>query len=644
MNDSKKHPVSGRRQSVPVPFKNILPVTLIFLLGSGISIGTFLFLSAQENNQIRAQFIIDAKDRYNAIKTETRQNRNILQSLAAFFYSSAYVDRSEFENFSSRILKEQPNIQALEWVRAVPDQDRDAYERRMKEEVSPDFEIKEIAPGGGLIRAARRTEYYPIEYIEPIAPYNTFLGLDIGTIPVKAQAMQTAREQNKSVSTPRLLVQNDRTDGLPFSEDRAVRSGQYGFMLFQPIFKLTEGKSPEKLLGFVAAVLSSKQTVTKAMKNIAPVGIDIYYYDSAPQDKYPMLYYWPSVARKKNDIKKLIQYEEIEQLGGLYWINKIEVIGRMRYLLFVPTSVYFEGKRTIFPGLLAAALWIITGMLSYYFYTHIRRTALIEKLVEQRTEDLKQANENLIFEVAERKKAEKAAQEVAHLKSEFASTVSHELRTPLTVIKGGIDVLNDEVLGEVNADQKDMLGSVKNNVDRLSRLINDVLDYQKLESGKTRFAMKDQILNTIVHGLVQDIAPTASKKGLKLIREIPADPVIVSCDKDKIIQVLFNLLTNALKFTDQGSITVRLERTEQGSAKVSIKDEGPGIKEEDKTKLFRTFSQLESVGTRTTGGTGLGLSICKRIIEGHGGTIGVDSVFGKGSAFYFTLKLKGSSA
>jgi signal transduction histidine kinase len=252
------------------------------------------------------------------------------------------------------------------------------------------------------------------------------------------------------------------------------------------------------------------------------------------------------------------------------------------------------------------------------------------------TLDLAGAN---IGQVMSRKEAQLRTIEAARIKAEFASTVSHELRTPLTVIKGSIDLLIEEILGPITADQKELLVTSKNNVDRLTRLINDVLDYQKLENKRMEFIMGEHDLCKIVNQIALDFNSPIEKKGLKLHREMPDEPLMVYCDNDKIIQVLFNYLSNALKFTEQGSVTVKVERID-GHAKVSVIDEGEGVKEEDKPKLFQSFSQLLTLENRKTGGTGLGLSISKKIIEAHDGMIGMDSVVGKGSTFYFMLKLK----
>lgn len=232
------------------------------------------------------------------------------------------------------------------------------------------------------------------------------------------------------------------------------------------------------------------------------------------------------------------------------------------------------------------------------------------------------------------------ANEVVNVKSEFISVVSHELRTPLTVIKGGIDVVADETLGPLNHDQKDMLDTTKRNVDRLGRLINDVLDFQKLEAGRMVFNFAEHDLNEVVKDTVEEFQAYIKECGLGLQFSCPQEAVRVICDSDKIVQVLTNLLNNAIKFTNKGVISVGIQVGSDGHAKVSVQDQGVGIKLEDKEKLFQTFSQVGDAQTRKTGSSGLGLAIVKRIIEKHDGIIDVESVYGQGSTFYFTLPLK----
>ncbi|MDD5595615.1 MAG: PAS domain-containing sensor histidine kinase, partial [Candidatus Omnitrophica bacterium] len=241
-------------------------------------------------------------------------------------------------------------------------------------------------------------------------------------------------------------------------------------------------------------------------------------------------------------------------------------------------------------------------------------------------------------DVTERKKAQDKIREAAEIKSKFTSMVSHELRTPLTAIKEGISLVVDGSTGPLNTEQKDFLGIVKRNVDRLGRLINEVLDFQKLEAGKLEFMMQENQINDVAREVFQTMEPLAKNKGLDLTIEVDESLPKSQFDKDRITQVLTNIIANAFNFTQKGSIKIITQR-QAGKVLVSVKDTGTGIKEEDFPKLFHSFEQLAKEKERKPGGTGLGLAISKAIIERHEGKIWVESEFGKGTTFYFTLPL-----
>jgi signal transduction histidine kinase len=224
---------------------------------------------------------------------------------------------------------------------------------------------------------------------------------------------------------------------------------------------------------------------------------------------------------------------------------------------------------------------------------------------------------------------------------EFSSTVSHELRTPLASIKAMIDIVLSGTAGDLTEDQKGFLSKTQKNVDRLGRLINDILSLSKLESGKQQLNIVEGDLNATIREVMEIQETVAVKKGLYLKDSLSLDDVKVPFDADKINQVMNNLINNAIKFTSEGGIEViSIVDLEKNIITVSVKDTGPGIKEEDNQKLFQKFQQLGSHATRETGGTGLGLAICKEIIAKHGGKIWVESELGKGSVFLFVLPLK----
>jgi signal transduction histidine kinase len=214
--------------------------------------------------------------------------------------------------------------------------------------------------------------------------------------------------------------------------------------------------------------------------------------------------------------------------------------------------------------------------------------------------------------------------------------VSHELRTPLGPIKEGVSIILDGITGEINPQQRDLLTTVRNNADRLNRLINNVLDFQKLESGRMPFNIEENDIEEVLNEAYKTMSLAAKNKNIKFELNIGSNIPKINCDRDKILQVLINLLNNAIKFTDKGSVKLQVDK-DDNDIHVKIVDTGPGIKKEDIPKLFVSFQQLDIPGKRKEGSSGLGLAISKEIIIKHKGKIWVESEIGKGSIFHFIL-------
>jgi PAS domain S-box-containing protein len=229
--------------------------------------------------------------------------------------------------------------------------------------------------------------------------------------------------------------------------------------------------------------------------------------------------------------------------------------------------------------------------------------------------------------------------EAMEAKSQFVSMASHELRTPLTSIKEGIRLVLQGKSSQLDDKQKKFLGLAQRNVDRLARLINNILNFQKLDSGRIDFNMQENDANEVVRDIKETMATLANDKKLSLITELDESLPIVKFDRDEIMQVLINLVSNAIKFTDQGGVTITSAR-EGNTIRISVQDTGPGIRKEDVPRLFHEFEQLTDVGNRNPGGSGLGLVISKKIIERHNGNIWAESEYGKGTTFHFVLPVE----
>lgn len=225
-------------------------------------------------------------------------------------------------------------------------------------------------------------------------------------------------------------------------------------------------------------------------------------------------------------------------------------------------------------------------------------------------------------------------------KSEFLATMSHELRTPLTSIRGSVDLANSGRMGELPPKVADILTIAQRNCARLITLINGILDLQKIEAGKMAFKTETFDVVAAADEAISANRPFASTLGVEITRDnMPVSPILVKADKFRLEQVFTNVLSNAAKFSpDGGKVIVRIETT-AGQVRVLFEDQGIGLSEDDRERVFEKFSQVDSSDTRKIGGTGLGMNISKRIIGAFDGAIGYSKNADVGTTFYVELPL-----
>ncbi|GLI53485.1 sensor histidine kinase [Thermodesulfovibrio yellowstonii] len=270
--------------------------------------------------------------------------------------------------------------------------------------------------------------------------------------------------------------------------------------------------------------------------------------------------------------------------------------------------------------------------------------SLSDTLIES-ANNLKELYQSLEQKVKERTAeleiAKIHAEAASRAKSEFLANMSHELRTPLNSIIGFTEVLQDQLFGSLNEKQLEYLKDIHESAKHLLNLINDILDLSKIEEGKMELELSEFKVSDVINTSLIMFKEKALKHGIKLDAEISQDvDIIVTADERKIKQVLFNLVSNAVKFTPEGGSVKIMAKRKEDMIEIAVEDTGIGIKKEDMERLFQPFSQLETTYTKKYEGTGLGLALSKSLVELHGGSLWCESEYGKGSRFSFTFPVK----
>ena len=255
----------------------------------------------------------------------------------------------------------------------------------------------------------------------------------------------------------------------------------------------------------------------------------------------------------------------------------------------------------------------------------------------------KQAEDGLRKYSDELRAANKKLEELDRLKSEFVSTVSHELRTPLTSIKANAELLLFKPTLQEEKKHR-LLKTINDESDRLTRLINDLLDLSRIEAGTGQWRREKVSMNAVIGISLDAILPLLQKKGFVLKTVVAEDLPAISGDRDRLVQVMNNLLSNAVKFTSTGGVITVTVQQEGPQIVVSVQDTGVGIPAEDIDSIFDKFHRSRDQVMMQTEGTGLGLTIARQIVEYHGGAIHVSSVYGAGTTMTFTIPVRGRPA
>jgi len=571
--------------------------------------------------EARGQFHTAAAEKLDRIESSVHGHIDGLEAIGSLFENVGVVEFEVFKNFVQPLMQRHAGAQAFEWVPYVTHAERAKAEAKMHNLGYSDFSFRERDMTGKMIRAAERSEYFPVYYVEPMGTNYAAFGFDMRSNPAHRFMMEKSRASGEMIATaPKPLVQESGT--------------QAGFLVFIPVYKKGTDKNNEfsrriGIMGFGLAVFRIGDLVNSALLVPDALGlVDINIFDVAKGSSVKEIYGRASAGETAAQRLELLK-------TGEYYMRTFELFGR-EWQMFVVPSVPLADTVGLSWSLFLIGL-IATAASAAYMYGLSTRSAMVERAVQDQTKELRDARDDA-------EKAQHTAEQADKAKSSFLATMSHELRTPLTGVLGYIDLLASKV---TDPEHQQILGKLKQAADAQRSIVNDVLDYSKISAG----ALELEAVPFNLQELVEAVANTYSAvtaEGVVLGYSIESSvPKNFIGDPARLQQVISNLVSNSVKFTAKGSITIHvdgaLDMTSaacvQYGLMLSVQDTGCGILEEKQENLFNPFIQADSSIARVFGGTGLGLAIVHEIVGAMGGTVALESKPGLGTKFTVTLKL-----
>ncbi|WP_170130590.1 ATP-binding protein [Sphaerotilus hippei] len=559
------------------------------------------------------------------------------------FHYKVEISQGEFDMVADPMLARSPWLLHFGWLPRVPDWYRRAFEDSAAE--LDGQSIRELDPRGALTRALDRTEYYPLRWTTPTTGNEALIGIDEGFDPLRAPAIRQAVQLGGLVaSSPYVSLARAATDASAVSLYAPVLAGEQH-----------EGMAHDHaaVRGVVSGVLDLGRMVGHTLEQMATLQVDLLLFEGAGAQGTA------GVQSSRSDDGRDLRVQAwlpTQDRGGpdrftsdLHERMPVRLANREWTLLTRPTWLSEPPLPTWLQlGVLACGLGFTTllGHLMMARQRHIRHLQAahdgLEALVQQRTRALASTNERLLTEVEERRRLEddlRSASQQAHhanqAKTMFLANMSHEIRTPLNAVIGYTQILLEDraLVGST----RERLRTILQAGQRLLRLINDVLDLSKIEAGGLQLHSELFDLRQEVDEIVQMFEQRSRGKGLGLVVDITLDtPSPVSGDRTKIGQIILNLMSNALKFTEQGHITLSARR-EDNEVLIEVGDTGPGIAPAELAQLFAPFRQGKSGLDK--GGTGLGLVLARHMALAMGGELVLTSEVGRGTQVRLRLPL-----
>lgn len=675
------------------------------LLSCLVVVLVFIAASRNEQRKQENQFQQQAHLIITSLNHHLNSVIHSLSTLRGLFVASKDVSAEEFAAYMEHIVPRHQGIAALSWNLRLSHSQRPALEQALEQEGAL-LGVNERDAQGQRVRAGERPEYVVVRFMDGLQGDRNALGYDVASQPSRRQAMELAADTGQaSVTAPLQLVQSPpgqlsaliflpvyqqitTPDSLAARREQLrgyatavirvrelVEAALAGFDagLFNiNLSDTTHSDKPLQLYGQAdtpipphAQAMVNRETldiggrqwqitiVPTARFLASKVSLESWFVLAGGLLFCSLLGgFLLLISGRAQHIKQLVD-QQTQELAAIL-DNATEAIlviddqgliaktnpATASLFGYTPFDLHQRPIGQLLPALAEhfkpGITPINSGLQETLGRTLTGQELTLELSINPMALGERQLYSLIIHDVSARKRMDK-------LKREFISTVSHELRTPLTSIRGALSLAVSGKLGELPTKVEQLLDIARNNAERLGRLVNDILDIDKLEFGQLQLQLQCLPIYKLLEQALEHNQGYASRYGISLQLVSPlAQPeqYCVEADSDRLLQVMSNLLSNAIKFSHGHGEEVRVELTIEGnSARVAVQDQGAGIPEEFRARIFQKFAQADGSNTRHHEGTGLGLSICKIIIERLGGTIGFHSHEGQGSCFYFTLPL-----